>query len=104
MKEGGASYVSTLTRQGKFYLTEEQLESDRFTLGEKKDYEFIRFNHDINQIIDTYMSLVDSGVAPHDIMLLVPYNVGTFGATNINNLIQERLNPINDNKCMKNKA
>ena len=102
-EEGGASYVSTLTRQGKFYLTEEQLESDRFTLGEKKDYEFIRFNHDINQIIDTYMSLVDSGVAPHDIMLLVPYNIGTFGATNINNLIQERLNPINDNKCMKTK-
>lgn len=32
-EEGGASYISTLTRQGKFYMTEEQQEMDRFTLG-----------------------------------------------------------------------
>lgn len=101
--EGGASYISTLTRQGKFYLTEEQLNCNRFTLGDKKDYEFIKFNYTIDQIIDTYMALVDQGVNPQDIMLLVPYNIGEFGATNINNLIQERLNPVGNNNCMKTK-
>lgn len=102
-EEGGASYVSTLTRQGEFYFSDEQTIMDNFTLGDKQDYNFIKFNYDINQIIDTYMSLIDDGINPHDIMVLVPYNIGAFGATNINNLIQEKLNPINNNKCLKTK-
>ena len=102
-KEGGASYISTLTRQGKFYLTDEQLNLDTFTLGEKEDYQFIKFQHSVDQIVDVYMSLIDQDVDPKDIMLLVPYNIGTYGATNLNNLIQARLNPIGNDMCMKTK-
>ncbi len=102
-KEGGASYISTLTRQGKFYFNEEQLSQTEFTLGDKKDYEFIKFNYDINQIINVYMEFIHNNIHPQDIMVLVPYNIGTFGAININNLIQEQLNPIIDNKYLKTK-
>ena len=102
-EEGGASYVSTLTRQGEFYLNEEQVNKEEFTLGDKQDYRFINFNYELDQIIDTYMGLIEDGVSPHDIMVLVPYNIGAFGATHINNLIQERLNPIGDKKCLKTK-
>ena len=102
-EEGGASYISTLTRQGEFYLNEEQVNKEEFTLGDKQDYRFINFNYELDQIIDTYMGLVEDGVSPQDIMVLVPYNIGAFGATHINNLIQERLNPVNDNKCLRTK-
>ena len=102
-EEGGASYISTLTRQGEFYFNEEQLSQTEFTLGDKKDYEFIKFNYDINQIIGVYMELIHNNIHPQDIMVLVPYNIGTFGAININNLIQEQLNPVTDNKYLKTK-
>lgn len=102
-EEGGASYISTLTRQGEFYFNEEQLLQTEFTLGDKKDYKFIKFNYDINQIINVYMELIHNNIQPQDIMVLVPYNIGTFGAININNLIQEQLNPIVDNKYLKTK-
>lgn len=98
--EGGASYISTLTRQGKFYFTDKQKESDHFTIGEKQDYEFIKFNNTVEQIVDTYMSLINEGVEPKDIMLLVPYNVGSYGATTINNLIQEKINPVGTQKFL----
>lgn len=101
--EGGASYISTLTRQGEFYITDEQLDQDHFTLGKKKDYEFYRFDGTVEQIVDVYMSLIDDGVQPKDIMLLVPYNIGAFGATKLNNLIQERINPIGNDLFMKTK-
>ena len=100
-EEGGASYISTLTREGKYYMTEEQQNSDHFTIGKKSDYEFIRFNGTVEQIVDVYMDLVSKGVKPKDIMLLVPYNIGSYGATRINNLIQERLNPVGDDLFMK---
>lgn len=102
-EEGGASYVSTLTRQGEFYLSKAQVDRNEFTLGDKKDYKFIKFDYELDQIIDAYMELVDEGISPHDIMVLVPYNIGAFGATHINNLIQERLNPVNDNNCLRTK-
>lgn len=101
--EGGASYISTLTRQGKFYMTDEQLEKDRFTLGERQDYEFIKFNGKVEQIIDTYMNLINRGIKPEEIMVLVPYNIGQYGATKINNLIQEKLNPVGNDLMMKTK-
>lgn len=102
-EEGGASYISTLTRQGEFYITDEQLKQNRFTLGTKEDYEFIRFNGKVEQIVDVYMSLIDGGVSPEDIMLLVPYNIGAFGATKLNNLIQEKINPLGDDLFLKTK-
>ena len=93
-EEGGASYVSALTRQGKMYLTTEQMNQSHITMGKKKDYEFIKFNGDINQIVDVYMGLVNDGVNPKDIMLLVPYNIGAYGSIKLNNLIQSRINPL----------
>ena len=102
-EEGGASYISTLTREGNFYFTDEQLNEDSFTLGEKQDYEFIKFDYEVHQIVDAYMKLISQGISPQDIMVLVPYNIGKFGAININNLIQNRLNPIGSDRCLKTK-
>lgn len=102
-EEGGASYISTLTRRGEFYLTDEQIMQDHFTLGKKNDYEFYKFDGTVEQIVDVYMSLIDKGIQPKDIMLLVPYNIGAFGATKLNNLIQERINPIGNDLFMKTK-
>ena len=94
-EEGGASYVSALTRQGKMYLTKEQVEGGKpITMGEKGDYTFIPFNGDIEQIVDVYMCLVEDGVSPKDIMLLVPYNIGAYGTIKLNNLIQAKINPL----------
>ena len=102
-ERGGASYVSTLTRQGKFYLTDEQINQDHFVLGDDEDYEFIKFDGTVEQIVNAYLSLIDDGIDPKDIMLLVPFNIGKFGATHLNNLIQERINPISDDLFMKTK-
>ena len=94
-EEGGASYVSALTRQGKMYLTKEQVEDGKpITMGEKGDYTFIPFNGDIEQIVDVYMCLVEDGISPKDIMLLVPYNIGAYGTIKLNNLIQAEINPL----------
>lgn len=99
--DGGASYVSTLTRQGKFYLTDEQCKMDRFTLGKKKDYTFIKSDGTVEQIVDEYMKLINNGVKIEDIYVLTPYNKGAFGATRISNLIQASINPpIPNEKCM----
>ena len=99
--EGGASYVSTLTRCGEKYITSNN--KNDFVLGSKHDYKFINFQYDIDQIINVYVDLINQGVSNKDIMILVPYNVGTFGTIHINNLIQTKLNPINDDRCLKTK-
>lgn len=101
--EGGASYISTLTRQGQFYMTNDQEHSDTFTIGKRKDYEFIKFNGDVNQIVDTYMNLIDNGAKPEEVIVLVPYNIGHYGATTINNLIQARLNPVGNDLSLNTK-
>ena len=96
--KGGADYVSTLTRQGKFYLTEEQCEQDKVILGEDKDYIFIKSDGTVEQVVDTYMELINKGVKKEDICVLSPYNKYDFGATNINNLIQLEVNPPKPNE------
>lgn len=94
--EGGASYISALSRKGKFYLTDEQSRQDRVTLGDKQDYTFIKWDGTAEQIVDTYINLVKTGVNPKDICLLTPYNKGDFGTVILNNMIQEKLNPVMD--------
>lgn len=92
--EGGASYISALSRKGEFYLTDEQSRQDRVTLGDKQDYTFIKWDGTSKQIVDTYINLVKTGVNPKDICLLTPYNKGDFGTIVLNNMIQEQLNPV----------
>lgn len=102
--DGGASYVSTLTRQGKFYLTEEQCGQDKVVLGKNKDYTFIQSDGTTEQIISIYMDLIKKGIKKEDICVLTPYNKYEFGATNINNLIQLEMNPSKPNEnIMKSK-
>ena len=94
--EGGASYISALSRKGEFYLTDEQSRQDRVTLGDRQDYTFIKWDGTAEQIVDTYINLVKTGVNPKDICLLTPYNKGDFGTVILNNMIQEKLNPVMD--------
>lgn len=92
--EGGASYISALSRKGEFYLTDEQCGQNKVTLGDRQDYTFIKWDNTAEQIVDTYINLVKTGVNPKDICLLTPYNKGEFGTIALNNMIQERLNPV----------
>lgn len=92
--EGGASYVSTLTRQGKEYFNNPPIEYT--TMGTKEDYVYIPWNNDIDLIIDTYMNEINNGAVPQDICLLVPYNKGSYGTVALNNIIQGYINPIDE--------
>ena len=93
--EGGASYVSTLTRQGEEYFDDSPTEYT--TMGTKKDYTYIPWNDDVDLIINTYLNEINNGAIPQDICLLVPYNKGSYGTVALNNIIQGHINPINDN-------
>lgn len=99
-KEGGASYVSALTRQRKFYLTDEQCEQSRVVLGKEKDYTYVKFDGTQDQILEEYMKLIHQGIKPNDICVLIPQNVGEFGATAINNIIQSEINPPKPNELI----
>ena len=88
--QGGMSMVSTLCRQGKFYIDDDQ---DEIIMGNNKDYKFVRFNGDINQIVEEYAKLIKKGIKRDNISILTPMNIKEFGAININNKIQQYINP-----------
>lgn len=90
---GGMTAVTTLSRDGQQYLPSDDMRDD-IVLGKEQDYEYKRFNGDINEIIDTYMSYINSGIKREDVVVLTPRNVGEYGTYNINNLIQEKINPV----------
>lgn len=93
-KQGGASYVSALSRQGEQYITDEK---SLDTLNASKDYRFIFWEEDrgLSQVIAQYLGLMKKyGAKPEDICVLVPYNKYDFGAVTINNTIQSYVNPV----------
>lgn len=90
---GGMTAVTTLSRSGTPYLDINDMR-DNIILGKEKDYEYKKFTGDVNEIIDTYMSYINNGVNREDVVVLTPRNVGEYGTYNINNLIQEKINPV----------
>ena len=103
--QGGMSMVSTKARDGKFYLTEEECQLDHVVLGKNKDYEYIKSDGTIEQICDTYQSLLDKKIKPNDICVIIPQNVGNMGVFKVNNALQQIANPPKPNeKVITNKV
>lgn len=96
--EGGLSTVATKAYSGKSYLSLENFNQERVCLGTNLDYTFITFNNSMDIIIDEYKKLLDRGIKPIDISIISPWNVKEFGTVNINNHIQEIVNPIASNE------
>lgn len=98
---GGISTVSTLARQGQMYISENEFDGNPVFVGKNKDYEFIPFNDTMEQITDCYENLMNKyNLKPKDICIISPYNINTFGAININNAIQEIVNPPKPNESI----
>lgn len=100
---GGMIKTTTLARKGEYYLPEvgdkvgnKVGDKNSIILGDEKDYEFMSFNNTIDQVIDKYMEYINSGIKAEDIAILTPKNIGTYGTYNINNLIQDKVNPIKE--------
>lgn len=103
--QGGMSMVSTKARDGEFYLTEEECQLDHVVLGKNKDYEYIKSDGTIEQICDTYQSLLDKKIKPNDICVIIPQNVGNMGVFKVNNALQQIANPPKPNeKVITNKV
>lgn len=96
-KEGGASYVSALTRDRKWYFNKAQMAQialrKELKLGTNNDYHFIEYQ-DLDQLINIYMDCLNQGISHRDICMLIPYNIGNCGTLVVNNMIQERINPV----------
>lgn len=96
---GGISTVSTLARQGQMYIDENEFDNKPVFIGKNKDYEFIPFDNTMEQITNCYSKLLNKyNLKPKDICIITPYNVRTFGTININNAIQEIVNPPKPNE------
>ena len=86
----GLAPVATDIRNGQDYLSHS---IDKFN-----DYKFIPIEpNPINQIIEEYKKLLDS-YSYKDILVLSPFNVGTFGTYAINSRIQAEVNPPKPNE------
>lgn len=74
--------------------------SNKCVLGNNKDYTFIESNGTLDQIVDIYMSKINSSDKPNpiDIAVITPWNVKDFGTYKINNAIQSVINPAKKNE------
>lgn len=96
--EGGMAKVSTLTRQGKFYIEDSDIDKNEILLGKNKDYKYIKSDGTIDQILSEYQKLIDKKIKPDDICVLTPHNINEYGTININNHIQALINPPKPNE------
>lgn len=105
--EGGLSYVATNARNGAKFLGTDNVQE----FGLNKDYIFKQTDEEeiVNNAVQKYVQLVNSGVDINDIAIVSCYNKGQYGTLQINNLIQSIINPPthkNDElvKCTKDKT
>lgn len=95
--EGGLYKQATDCYDGKFYLNSIDYESkNRASLGINKDYTYVRYDGTIEQIMDEYKKLISRKIKPSDICVIAVYNITPFGTINLNNKIQEIVNPIKE--------
>lgn len=92
--EGGLYKMATDAYDMKFYINQFDYENeDRISIGKNKDYTYIKYNGEIKQIIEEYKKFLDRGIKPIDICVISCWNVTDFGTINLNNKIQEIVNP-----------
>lgn len=96
--EGGLYKMATDADNGKFYLEDlDYMNKDRISIGVNNDYTYIRYNGEIEQVIEEYKKLLERGIKPIDISVVTIWNITDFGSINLNNKIQELVNPKTEN-------
>lgn len=89
--EGGLSYVATETRQGRVFLSKDNVQE----FGDKKDYVFYQKMDEevVKNAVAKFIELYKSGVDVNDMVVVSCYNKGSYGTYVINNIIQSAINP-----------
>lgn len=91
--EGGLYKMATDAYDKKFYIGELDYNKDRVSIGKKQDYTYVKYNGEVQQIVDEYKKFLDRGIKPIDIAVITCWNVTDFGTINLNNEIQKLVNP-----------
>ena len=100
--EGGLYKMATDAYDKKFYIGELDYNKDRVSVGKNNDYTYVRYNGEVQQVVDEYKRFLDRGIKPIDIAVITCWNVTDFGTINLNNEIQKIVNPdIQEGKFIK---
>lgn len=100
--EGGLYKMATDAYDKKFYIGELDYQNeDRISIGKNKDYTYVRYNGKVEQVIEEYKKLLNRKIKPSDIAVITCWNVTDFGTINLNNKIQEIVNPNNNEKIIE---
>lgn len=100
--EGGLYKMATDAYDKKFYIGEFDYNKDRVSVGKNNDYTYVRYNGEVQQVVDEYKRFLDRGIKPIDIAVITCWNVTDFGTINLNNEIQKIVNPdIQEGKFIK---
>lgn len=100
--EGGLYKMATDAYDKKFYIGELDYNKDRVSVGKNKDYTYVRYNGEVQQVVDEYKRFLNRGIKPIDIAVITCWNVTDFGTINLNNEIQKVVNPdIQEGKFIK---
>ena len=100
--EGGLYKMATDAYDKKFYIGELDYNKDRVSVGKNNDYTYVRYNGEVQQVVDEYKRFLDKGIKPIDIAVITCWNVTDFGTINLNNEIQKIVNPdIQEGKFIK---
>ena len=100
--EGGLYKMATDAYDKKFYIGELDYNKDRVSVGKNNDYTYVRYNGEVQQVVDEYKRFLDRGIKPIDIAVITCWNVTDFGTINLNNEIQKIVNPdIQEGKFVK---
>lgn len=96
--EGGLATIATKTRNGEKFIEDDFTGIKNF--GLKKDFTFISVQQEasLGYLTKIYEKIYNKIQNAEDIMVLSAYNVGQYGTININNKIQELINPKDKDK------
>lgn len=90
--EGGLSKMATDAYDMKYYI-KDFVNEDRISVGNNGNYTYVKYNGEVEQVIDEYDKFIKRGIKADDICVITPWNVTPFGTINLNNLIQSKVNP-----------
>ena len=95
---GGLSTVATDVRKGKKYLCENK--SNIQVFGEDKSYISVMLPQDklVDYAVNIYKSMINQGYNIEDVTLLSCYNVGDYGTIELNKMLQNAVNPNQEEK------
>lgn len=100
--EGGLYKMATDAYDKKFYIGELDYNKDRVSVGKNNDYTYVRYNGEVQQVVDEYKKFLNRGIKPIDIAVITCWNVTDFGTINLNNEIQKIVNPdVQEGKFIK---